>query len=67
MMFGTRRKKHAVLLEYTLLVCSILPLVFAASAAVYSNDLFFGGCGAVGKSVVYLYQRIVTVISLPIP
>ena len=62
-----RRNKHAVLLEYTLLVCSILPLVFAASAAVYSNNLFSGGFGAVGKSVVYLYQRIVTVISLPVP
>ena len=62
-----RRNKHAVLLEYTLLVCSILPLVFAASAAVYSNNLFSGGLGAVGKSIVYLYQRIVTVISLPVP
>ena len=67
MMCGTRRKKHAVLLEYTLLVCSILPLVFAASAAVYSSNWLSGGFGAIGKSVVYLYQRIVTVISLPIP
>ena len=62
-----RRIKHAVLLEYTLLVCSILPLVFATSAAVYSGNLFSGGFGAIGTSVVYLYQRIVTVISLPIP
>ena len=62
-----RRIKHAVLLEYTILVCSILPLVFATSAAVYSGNLFSGGFGAIGKSVVYLYQRIVTVISLPIP
>lgn len=62
-----RRIKHAVLLEYTLLVCSILPLVFATSAAVYFGNLFSGGFGAIGKSVVYLYQRIVTVISLPIP
>ena len=62
-----RRIRHAVLLEYTLLVCSILPLVFATSAAVYSGNLFSGGFGAIGKSVVYLYQRIVTVISLPIP
>ena len=61
------RKRHAVLLEYTLLVCSILPLVFAASAAVYSSNWLSGGFGAIGKSVVYLYQRIVTVISLPIP
>ena len=38
-----RRIKHAVLLEYTLLVCSILPLVFATSAAVYSGNLFSGG------------------------
>lgn len=67
MMIRAGRKKHAVLLEYTILVCSILPLVFAASAAVYSNDLFFGGFGAIGKSVVHLYQRIVTVISLPVP
>ena len=61
------RKKHGVLLEYVLLVCSILPLVFGASAAVYSNTLFSGGFGTVGKAVVSLYQRIVTVISLPIP
>ena len=62
-----RRTKRAVLLEYTLLVCSILPLVFAVSATVYSSNLFSGSFGAVGKSVVYLYQRIVTVISLPVP
>ncbi|MBO7088401.1 MAG: hypothetical protein J6W70_00720 [Lentisphaeria bacterium] len=61
------RKKHGVLLEYVLLVCSILPLVFGASAAVYSNKLFSGGFGTVGKAVVSMYQRIVTVISLPIP
>ena len=60
-------KKRGILLEYVILLCSILPLVFAVSAAVYSYDLFFGGFGALGKSVVYLYQRIVTVISLPIP
>ena len=29
-------RKRSVLLEYSLLVCSILPLVFAASASVYS-------------------------------
>jgi len=62
-----RRKKHGVLLEYVLLLCSILPLVFVASNAVYSMDLFGGGFGTVGKSVVHFYQRIVTVISLPIP
>ena len=61
------RKKHGVLLEYVLLVCSILPLVFGASAAVYSNNLFSGGFGTVGKAVVSMYQRIVTVISLPVP
>lgn len=62
------RKKHGVLLEYTLLVCSILPLVFGASAAVYSYGGWLSdGFGTVGKSVVHLYQRIVTVVSLPIP
>ena len=59
------RKKRGILLEYVLLLCSILPLVFAVSASVYT----FGssGFGSLGKSVVYLYQRIVTMISLPIP
>lgn len=65
------RKKHGVLLEYVLLVCSILPLVFASSAAVYSENGFFpfssGSFGAVGVKVVALYQRIVTIICLPIP
>ncbi len=58
-------KKRSVLLEYTILLCSILPLVFAASASVYS--LSGGSFGPVGKGIVALYQRIVTVISLPIP
>lgn len=58
------RIKRAILLEYVLLVCSILPLVFAASAAVYT---YRGSFGTAGKSVVHLYQRIITVISLPIP
>ena len=58
----TVRKKHGVLLEYVILLCSILPLVFAASASVYS-----GNFGPLGKSVTHLYQRIVTVISLPVP
>ena len=65
------RKKHGVLLEYVLLVCSILPLVFGASAAVYSSSgiapFSSGSFGTVGKAVVSMYQRIVTVISLPIP
>ena len=58
-------RKRSVLLEYTLLVCSILPLVFAASASVYS--LSGGAFGPVGKVIVALYQRIVTILSLPIP
>lgn len=61
------RKKRGILLEYVVLLCSILPLIFAVSASVYSMGVFTGGFGALGKSVVYLYQRIVTVISLPIP
>lgn len=66
-MNGRRRieRKRSVLLEYTLLVCSILPLVFAASASVYS--LSGGSFGPIGKGIVALYQRIVTIISLPIP
>ncbi len=63
----TPRKKHSILLEYVLLQCSILPLVFAVSCSVYSFGLFSGGFGPLGKSVVYLYQRIVTIISLPVP
>ena len=58
-------RKRSVLLEYSLLVCSILPLVFAASASVYS--LSGGSFGPVGKGIVALYQRIVTILSLPIP
>lgn len=61
------RKKRGILLEYVILLCSILPLVFAVSASVYSFGFFSGDFGALGKSVVYLYQRIVTVISLPVP
>ncbi len=53
------------MLEYTILLCSILPLVFAASASVYS--LSGGSFGPIGRGIVALYQRIVTVISLPIP
>ena len=61
------RKKRGILLEYAILLCSILPLVFAAAYSVYSFGVFSGGFGALGKGVVHLYQRIVTVISLPVP
>jgi len=61
------RKKHGVLLEYALLLCAILPLVFAVSALVYSSGFLTDGFGSLGKSVVHLYQRIVTVVSLPVP
>lgn len=61
------RKKRGILLEYAILICSILPLVLAVSNSVYSIGLFSGGFGSLGKSVVHLYQRIVTVISLPVP
>ena len=62
------RKKRGILLEYVILLCSILPLVFAVSYSVYSfGGWGSGGFGTLGKSVVYLYQRIVTVVSLPIP
>lgn len=60
------RIKHGILLEYVILLCSILPLVFAVSYSVYSFG-GSGGFGTLGKSVVHLYQRIVTVISLPVP
>ena len=61
-------RKRSVLLEYTILLCSILPLVFAASASIYSLSGFGGGSfGPIGKGIVALYQRIITVISLPIP
>ena len=61
------RKKHGILLEYVILLCSILPLVFAISYSVDSFGWISGGFGTLGKSVVYLYQRIVTIISLPVP
>lgn len=61
------RKKRGILLEYVILLCSILPLVFAVSYSVYSFGWISGGFGTLGKSVVYLYQRIVTIVSLPIP
>lgn len=57
--------KRSILLEYTILLCSILPLVFVASASVYS--LSGGSFGPIGKGIVALYQRIITIISLPIP
>ena len=51
-----------------ILLCSILPLVFAASASVYSlSGLGGGSFGPIGKGIVGLYQRIITIVSLPIP
>lgn len=63
----TVRKKRGILLEYVILICTVVPLVFAVSALIYSGDFITGGFGSLGKSVVYLYQRIATVISLPVP
>ncbi len=60
-------KRRAVLLEYALLLCSILPLVFGASALIYSSSWLGGDFGSIGEQIVHFYQRIVTVISLPIP
>jgi len=58
-------KKHGVMLEYTLLVCTLLPLLFASSVLIYNigTDEF----GEIGESIVGLYQRIIAVISLPFP
>lgn len=61
------RRKRGVLLEYVILLCSILPLVFAVSNTVYSMSGFSGGFGILGKGIVQLYQRIITIISLPVP
>lgn len=61
------KRKRSVLMEYTLLVCSILPLVWGVSASIYSFGLWGGSFGPLGKEVVAFYQRIITVISLPIP
>ena len=60
-------KKRSILLEYTILLCSILPLVFAVSASVYSLSGLSGSFGAIGRSIVAFYQRIITIVSLPIP
>lgn len=61
------RRRGAVLLEYTLLLCSILPLVFGASAMIYRSYWLGGEFGEIGEGIVHLYQRIITIISLPIP
>ena len=61
------RRRGAVLLEYTLLLCSILPLVFGASAMIYRSSWLGGEFGEIGEGIVHLYQRIITISSLPIP
>lgn len=61
------RRRGAVLLEYTLLLCSILPLVFGASAMIYRSSWLGGEFGEIGEGIVHLYQRIITIISMPIP
>ena len=61
------RRRGAFLLEYTLLLCSILPLVFGASAMIYRSSWLGGEFGEIGEGIVHLYQRIITIISLPIP
>lgn len=61
------RRRGAVLLEYTLLLCSILPIVFGASAMIYRSSWLGGEFGEIGEGIVHLYQRIITIISLPIP
>lgn len=61
------KRKYSVLMEYTLLLCSILPLVWGVSASVYSHGWFDGSFGPLGKEIVNFYQRIITIISLPIP
>lgn len=61
------KRRGAVLLEYTLLLCSILPLVFGASAMIYRSSWLGGEFGEIGEGIVHLYQRIITIISLPIP
>ena len=61
------RRRGAVLLEYTLLLCSILPLVFGASAMIYRSSWLGGEFGEIGEGIVHLYQRIITIISPPIP
>ena len=61
------RTRGAGLLEYTLLLCSILPLVFGASAMIYRSSWLGGEFGEIGEGIVHLYQRIITIISLPIP
>lgn len=60
-------RKRSILLEYTILLCSILPLVFAVSASVYSMSGWGGSFGPLGRGLVALYQRIITIVSLPIP
>lgn len=61
------KRKYSVLMEYTLLLCSILPLIMGVSASIYAFDLFGGSFGPLGKEIVAFYQRVITIISLPIP
>ena len=44
-----------------------LPLVFGASAMIYRSSWLGGEFGEIGEGIVHLYQRIITIISLPIP
>lgn len=61
------KRKYSVLMEYTLLLCSILPLVMGVSMSVYEFDWLGGSFGPLGREIVAAYQRIITIISLPIP
>ena len=60
-------KKRSVLLEYVILLCSVLPFVFASSAMIYTFSFSGGSFGSIGKEIVYYYQRIIHVISYPFP
>lgn len=58
-------RRGAMLLEYVILVTSLAIVVFAGTRLFY--DPLVGGFGKLGKPVLYLFQRLVTVISLPVP
>ncbi|MCQ2380192.1 MAG: hypothetical protein MJ025_04645 [Victivallaceae bacterium] len=62
-----RRINRGVLLEYVILLCSILPLVFGTSFMVFELGGSDGDFGPYGVQIVNYYQRLVAVISLPVP
>lgn len=61
-----KARKGAMMMEYVVLLGSMYVLVTGVALATYDYQLGTG-FGEVGLKLAQLYQRIVTVISLPVP